>query len=122
MLPSQKLFKGIPINGNGDPTPEIARRLRRFPPRNYFVHIVICRDSFDYFQGLKAQLSQLGYRYYLTPLGCWTVLWKPALVRRRVNNNSRVLNKEKRLFASGLTRNQMPSNGLRVRIPCPPLT
>jgi hypothetical protein len=40
-----------------------------FPPRNYFVHIVICRDSFDYFQGLKAQLSQLGYRYYLTPLG-----------------------------------------------------
>ncbi len=64
-----KLFEGIPINGNGDPTPEIARRLRRFPPRNYFVHIVICRDSFDYFQGLKAQLSQLGYRYYLTPLG-----------------------------------------------------
>ena len=25
-------------------------------------------------------------------------------------------------LASGLTRNQMPSNGLRVRIPCPPLT
>ena len=64
-----KLFEGIPINGNGDPTPAIARRLSRFPPRNYFVHIVICRDSFDYFQGLKAQLSQLGYRYHLTPLG-----------------------------------------------------
>lgn len=64
-----KLFEGIPINGNGDPTPEIARRLSRFPPRNYFVHIAICRDSFDYFQGLKAQLSQLGYRYHLTPLG-----------------------------------------------------
>ena len=64
-----KPFKGIPINGNGDPTPEIAQRLSRFPPSNYFVHIVICRDSFDYFQGLKAQLSQLGYRYHLTPLG-----------------------------------------------------
>ena len=64
-----KLFEGIPINGNGDPTPEIARRLSRFSPRDYFVHIVICRDSFDYFQGLKAQLTQLGYRYHLTPLG-----------------------------------------------------
>ena len=64
-----KLYEGIPINGNGDPTAEIARRLSRFPPRDYFVHIAICRDSFDYFQGLKAQLSQLGYRYHLTPLG-----------------------------------------------------
>lgn len=64
-----KVFEGIPINGNGDPTPEVAQRLSRLSPRDYFVHIIICEDSFDYFQGLKDQLSQLGYRYHLTPLG-----------------------------------------------------
>ena len=64
-----KVFEGIPINGNGDPTPEVSQRLIGFSPRDYFVHIIICENSFDYFQGLKEQLSQLGYRYHLTPLG-----------------------------------------------------
>jgi len=63
-----KVFEGIPINSNGEPSPELAQRLSRFPPRDFFVHVAICKDSFDYFQGLKNQLSKLGYRYYLTPL------------------------------------------------------
>lgn len=40
----------------------------------------------------------------------------PALTQRRYNSN----NSEGKRMVSRLIRNQLPSNGLRVRLPCPP--
>ena len=71
-----KPYQGIPVDVNGAASNEITQRLARFPPAECFVHLIVCEDSFEYFQSVKAQLASLGYRYHLTPLRSGGSLWQ----------------------------------------------
>lgn len=71
-----KPYEGIPVNSDGSSNNAIEQRLRVFPPGQFFLHLIVCEDSFAYFQGLKAHLSGLGYRYHLTPLQEGGSLWQ----------------------------------------------
>ena len=70
-----KPHRGIPIDAGGSESAALARRLEQFPSRNWFVVLVVCEDSFDYFQSVKAQLVGLGYRYHLMPLAASESVW-----------------------------------------------
>ena len=70
-----KPHRGIPIDAGGSESAALTRRLKQFPSRNWFVVLVVCEDSFDYFQSVKAQLVGLGYRYYLFPLAAGESVW-----------------------------------------------
>ena len=56
----------------------LFRSLEQFPASDWFVVLVVCEDSFDYFQSIKAQLVDLGYRYYLFPLATGESVWTAA--------------------------------------------
>ena len=71
-----KPFAGIAINADGKPSGELAQVLAGFPPEDYFIHLIVCEDSFDYFQTLKSQLLGLGYRQHLTPLAEGQSVWE----------------------------------------------
>lgn len=73
-----KPHRGIPIDAGGGASPALARRLEQFPATNWFIVFVVCEDSFDYFQSVKAQLVELGYRYYLFPLAVGESVWTAA--------------------------------------------
>ena len=69
---------GIPIDAGGAGSAALVRRLEQFPASDWFVVLVVCEDSFDYFQSVKAQLVELGYRYYLFPLATGESVWTAA--------------------------------------------
>lgn len=57
--------RGIPIDAGGDSSEKLNQELSRFPPQNWYIAIVVAKDSFDYFQSVKNQVLKLNYRYQI---------------------------------------------------------
>ena len=57
--------KGIPIDAGGASSEKINQELVRFPAQNWYITIIVAKDSFDYFQSVKNQVLNLQYRYQI---------------------------------------------------------
>lgn len=55
--------KGIPIDAGGASSEKLNQELVRFPAQNWYIALIVAKDSFDYFQSVKNQVLNLGYRY-----------------------------------------------------------
>lgn len=57
--------KGIPIDAGGGSSEKLNQELVRFPAQNWYIAIIVAKDSFEYFQSVKNQVLNLNYRYQI---------------------------------------------------------